>query len=224
MATTQNRTSAWPCTRMPAQEPPGRRDTESPNRPVRGKASGAPARVPECTTQQESCQLLHTHVTTSPRRCGATRDADARVLPPSPSGTAGKACICPPHFSQFERGFSWCMRVGGAVSVAEESSSQKTTGSMPIRSRSCSVAACSPRPPMQKKPQSLALGRCLPCYRAKARETPTRRVGVSLVSYPLAAVPISSVHRRHARSLNFVPRPTRFSALSANRPRETADA
>jgi len=144
--------------------------------------------------------------------------------PPPLAGLRVRRASAPPHFSQFERGFSWCMRVGGAVSVAEESSSQKTTGSMPIRSRSCSVAACSPRPPMQKKPQSLALGRCLPCYRAKARETPTWRVGVSLVSYPLAAVPISSVHRRHARSLNFVPRPTRFSALSANRPRETADA
>jgi hypothetical protein len=51
-------------------------------RPVRGEVSRAPARVPECTTQQESCQLLHTHVISSPRQCGARRDArDARVLP-----------------------------------------------------------------------------------------------------------------------------------------------
>jgi hypothetical protein len=68
--------------------------------------------------------------------------------------------------SQSERGLSWCMRVGGEVSVAEESSSQKTTGSMPIRSWSCSVAACSPKAPMQKKPQTSTSGVAFPCYRA----------------------------------------------------------
>jgi len=44
------------------------------------------------------------------------------------------------------------------------------------------------------------------------------------LQHALAAVPISSVDRRHARSLTYVPRPTRFSAGSANRPGEISDA
>src|SRR4029453_6994636 len=77
-----------------------------------------------------------------------------------------------PHPSQFERGLSWCTRVGGEVSVAEESSSQKTTGSMPIRSRSCSVAACSPKAPMQKKPQTSTSGVAFPAIVHRKEKPP----------------------------------------------------
>jgi hypothetical protein len=52
-------------------------------RPMRGEAPGAPARVPECTTQQESCQLLHTHVTASPRRCWRHARRQGRPRPTS---------------------------------------------------------------------------------------------------------------------------------------------
>jgi hypothetical protein len=134
--------------------------------PVRGAVSRAPARVPECTIQQESCQLLDTHMTSPHAGAGARRDArDARVLPFSPCGLQIRPAPVL-YLSQFERGLSWCMRVGVEVAVAEERRSQKTTGSMPIGSRSCSVAACSPRAPLQKKPPIIDLGCCLPGSRA----------------------------------------------------------
>jgi hypothetical protein len=58
-----------------------------------------------------------------------------------------------------------------------------------------------------------------------SRCNPHVACGGSLVSYPLPAVPISSVIRRRAQSLNYVPRPTRFLLTSCeNRPREAADA
>ena len=121
-------------------------------------------------TQQESCQLLHTHVTSSPRRCWRQARCQGRPRPAlSPCGLRARRAPAP-YLSQFERGLSGCMRVGVEASVAEERRSQKTTGSMPIGSRSCSVAACSPRAPIQKKPQSLDLGCCLPCYRASYRK------------------------------------------------------
>jgi len=44
------------------------------------------------------------------------------------------------------------------------------------------------------------------------------------VAPPLAAMPIWFVYRRHARSLTYVPRPTRFFTSRENRPREIADA
>ena len=90
-------------------------------RPMRGEAPEAPARVSECTTQQESCQLLHTHVTASPRRCWRHARRQGRPRPTSsPWRDCGQGVHLPPHLSQFERGLSWCMRVGGEVSVAEE--------------------------------------------------------------------------------------------------------
>jgi hypothetical protein len=41
--------------------------------------------------------------------------------------------------------------------------------------------------------------------------------------HPLADVPILSMHRRNARRLTYVPRPTRLLTSRENRPRETAD-
>jgi hypothetical protein len=59
----------------------------------------------------------------------------------------------------------------------------------------------------------------------RRRCNPHVACGGSLVAYPLPAVPISSVIRRRAQSLNDVPRPTRFLLTSCeNRPREAADA
>ena len=66
-------------------------------RPMRGEAPGAPARVPECTTQQESCQLLHTPVTASPRRCWRHARRQGRPRPTSiPWRDCGQGVHLPP--------------------------------------------------------------------------------------------------------------------------------